>query len=65
MQCVNRKGKPKKQYKDEETAQKTAQLMEERYNESFNHYQCSLCGFWHVGRNNGREIIENEIKIVG
>lgn len=54
MECITRAGKLKKQYNDEETAQKTAELMGKRYKEPFNHYQCKACGFWHVGRENGR-----------
>ena len=60
MQCITRGGKAKKKYPDEETAQTAATEMERQFHEVFNHYLCNHCGMWHVGRDNGREIIVKE-----
>lgn len=57
LQCITRGGKSKKKYPDEETAKTAAQEMERQFHEVFNWYQCIHCGFWHVGRDNGRENI--------
>jgi hypothetical protein len=47
-------GKPKVSYNTRETAVKSAEAMEKKYEGVFRAYRCAHCGKFHVGKNNYR-----------
>lgn len=44
---------PKEGYLTKETAREPALTMQYKYGESFAVYKCQQCGFYHIGRNGG------------
>ena len=47
-------GKPKVSYNTRETAVKSAEAMEKKYEGIFRAYRCAHCGKFHIGKNNFR-----------
>ena len=53
--CYSRRTGQKKKYASKNLAENDKKLMEKQHHIKFNVYLCIWCGFYHIGKDNGRE----------